>query len=356
MWPAVARAARMLRTRRVSVGRGDPAGEWAARLIGADRYVPGASVSLEDAGFYDVGGALVAWSVGELVEASKSTPMVRVRVPGCRARVWAKLEWFNPFSCSMKDRAVASLIRGASRHRIYEVSSGNTALALASLASARGLRAALYLARHAPMAAEEAIRLLGQRVERLPHPITVEARVDPGPGWERLGQFESPLNPAAHMRGTGREIIVQARHAGFRPSVFVAPAGTSGTVAGAGFMLHHYYRGNVRVYAVAPPRGDVVEGIRWQEWPSGWARLLLPPGTPLLHVSRREAVLMLRVFARLNGLLPGPSGAATLAAVRGLCRAGIVGAGDDVVVILPDHGLKYPGFLSEALGKVNRIP
>jgi len=329
----------MLRSRRVW-NRG-PVSRAAAWLLGVRAPPEGSEVSLEEAGFYRVRGPGLAWGPGELIEATRPTPLVRVRLPGCR-EAWAKLEWFNPYSMSMKDRPVRVLLESRGARRVYEVSSGNTGLALASLASALGLKARVCLPKHAPRITEALIKLAGQEAVRVEASSTDEVECPAGDGWVRLGQFTSLLNPASHVRGTGREVIAQLREAGREPTLFAAPIGTTGAFAGAGFTLQSYY-GSVRLVAVEPREGEVIEGMRR---PRGGGWLWLLEDYEVVEVARREAARMLAAFARLNGIYPGPSGSATLYAASRAC-----GPGDVVVVILPDAAVKYPGFVEEALGE-----
>jgi len=333
---AFGEAGLMLRAKRV--WNRQPVSRVAAWLLGVTPPPQGSEVSLEEAGFYEVNGGGVALGPGELLEATRPTPLVRVTLPPCR-EVWVKLEWFNPYSMSMKDRPVRILLDYRGAEKVYEVSSGNTGLALASLATALGASVRVCLPRHAPRITESLIRLAGQEALRVDAASTDDVECPEEEGWVRLGQFSSLLNPASHVRGTGREVIAQLRSIGRRPTLFVAPIGTTGAFTGTGFALENYY-GDVRLVAVEPREGEVLEGMRRPR--RGWLWLL--NDYEVVEVGRGEAARMLAEFAGTNGIYPGPSGSAALYAASKACDSS-----DVAVVLLPDAAIKYPDFVYEAL-------
>ena len=334
-------ASRFLGERRVRAS--DELELLAAYAIGADKALGPEWVTLGEAGFYDLGSPLrVAGDPVSLYEATRPTPLLATRLPGCGERIWLKLEWFNPFSLSMKDRTVYELLLRVEGESVWEASSGNTGVALAAMASMLGLKSRVYLPRHSTRTVRLLIRLLGGDVVETDAPSTTAIQAE---GEGRLGQFDSPWNPIAHMRWTGREIIVQLEHAGARPGLLVVPSGTGGTVAGTGFMLKNYYH-SVRIARVIPAEGEVIEGTRRAE--VGWLREL-GVSVETVEATRREALEGMLLLARTSGLAPGVSGGASVSAALRLCREyPDIG---DIVVVLPDHASKYPEALEEALNR-----
>ena len=362
--PVLRLASRYLRERRVDPGLAGTAREywWAVYALGV-RRAPSlgcAPRGLGELGYYDARSCstmAVARDAWELVWAPKPTPLVLARTPGGWPEVWLKLEWFNPYSLSSKDRVAAEIMAALARARVrgvVEVSSSNTGIALASIAARLGLEARVILPSTAPAENERVLRLLGARVERGRASVTtgmisraVELAVREGLAWSN--QFGNDLNFFAHTRGTGREIVMQLRAAGREPTALVAATGTSGTASGAMFVLHNYYGEDPpRFYPVAPAPGERIEGSRSPETGARWLSAI---GVPyrLVQTTRREALWGIRFLARHSGLVPGVSGGSVIAAVRRLVEEGELGRGDVVVAIMPDTGFKYPRAVEEAL-------
>lgn len=165
-------------------------------------------------------------SVAELAARDSPTPLVRLRSFGGRARVWAKLEWYHPFSLSIKDRIAAAMLLDAVERgllkpgdRIYEPTSTNTGLGLVGLGNFLGIRARVYLPSTAQRCVDYLFEAMGAEVVRKASPITTamigevleEARRD---GALVLNQFDNDMNLVAHLRGTAKEIDYQLRSRG----------------------------------------------------------------------------------------------------------------------------------------------
>ena len=215
--------------------------------------------------------------LGLLSNVDNPTPIVRLRrVPGFRhATVYAKLEWYNPFG-AVKDRVAANLVRDAEEHhrlpehvRLVEPTSGNTGIALAMLANAKGYDFTATVSNKVPAEKRASLRLFGTDLVELdddlcPAPGAPEGAIaraaDLGnqPGHYHLNQYKNPANPDAHYRTTGPEIRRQTEGT---VTHFVAGLGTCGTITGTGRFLKEQ-RKEVRVLGVHPAPGHDIPGVR----------------------------------------------------------------------------------------------
>ena len=152
--------------------------------------------------------------------ADNPTPLVRLgeTVPFKHAKVYAKLEWYNPFG-AVKDRVAFNLIRDAEERgvdlaHLVEPTSGNTGMALALLSNLRGYQFSATISSAIPLEKRSALRLFGTQLLELedalcPMPGAPEgamAKADElarQPGWHSLNQYKNPANPEAHFRTTG---------------------------------------------------------------------------------------------------------------------------------------------------------
>jgi cysteine synthase/O-phosphoserine sulfhydrylase/cystathionine beta-synthase len=313
------------------------------------------NMSLESLGLYDeVTGseARVYGSVLELVRRDRPTPLVMIKRAG-RVRLWAKLEWYNPLSLSIKDRTALSLVEGKlddimSRGKVYEASSSNTGVAVSALSRLFGFSARLYIPETAEQFGPDMIRAMGQEVV-VKGSSTMELRPLAREEAERdgavlLNQFESYYNPLAHIRWTAKELDLQSRFAGLRLKAVFATMGTAGHAAG----LATYFRARrpeVKVVGVQPAEGSSIPGIRrHDQWP--WPLLDAP--AEVVDVSDEEAARVALAIAREVGLLPGLSGGASIAAALRAAEGEAEEA--DYIVVVPDHGVKYLRLYSRYLG------
>src|SRR5262245_5233374 len=181
------------------------------------------------------------------------TPLVRFdHVVGCEhRRVYAKLEWYNPFG-AVKDRVAANLIQDAERRgtigqvrKLVEPTSGNTGMGLAMIANAKGYQLSTPLSSAIPLEKRNVLRFFGSNVIELsddlcPAPgapegaIAVAMQMGAMPGFHMLNQYANPANPEAHYLTTGPEIWRQTRG---EVTHFVAGLGTCGTITGTGRFL-----------------------------------------------------------------------------------------------------------------------
>jgi Cysteine synthase len=281
-------------------------------------------------------------SVQDLVTGLWPTPLVRLEHFG---DVWAKLEFFNPLSRSIKDRTVFFLLRRFLNDGLYgglveEASSGNVAVALAALANIYGFRYRAYTTKHLPRTTEVLLRVLGAGVVKVDRDSIDEgfwrwvrdnATRD---GAINLNQFENADNPEGHYYFTGGEIVDQFMSIGKRPRVLIAGIGTGGHVTGIARRLRDTF-GGVYVVGVEPAINNVIPGIKRLESGTRWVREVVDE---VIDVSLEEAVNGVIRVARSEGLLIGlSSGAVFQAFLKVRERLGDV----TYLLIFPDDIYKY---------------
>ncbi len=335
---------------------------WALRYLGAKMAAisEGAreevNVSLEALGLYDdvMGRSWRAYGdILEMLAYDRPTPLLRLRGSWGSARVWAKLEWYNPLSLSIKDRAawyMASLALDKIKAvgRIYEASSSNTGVALAAIAAVLGVRARIYIPETAADFGPAMVRLFGgeavvrgSSTNELRPVVAEDARRE---GALMLDQFANLANPFVHVRYTAKEIEAQANRAGLRLRGVFVTMGTGGHAAGISFYFRNR-RPDVKVYGVQPDEGGRIPGIKRQDFSSWWPLGERPH--EVIEVSAEEAMDAAIEVAKTNGILFGVSGGAAVAALRKSVDRLEEG---DYVVIIPDHGIKYLDLYLSHLG------
>ena len=281
---------------------------------------------------------------------------------GLNARILAKLEFMNPAG-SAKDRVGLAMLEDAERRGILkpgsviiEPTSGNTGIGLASAAAARGYRALIVMP---DSMSEERIKLMKAYGAELVLTPGVEgmsgaiAKADELqkeiPGSFVAGQFVNPANPGAHYRTTGPEIWEDTDG---RVDIFVATAGTGGTVTGTGRYLKEK-NPDIRVIAVEPASSAVLSGKaagshKIQGIGAGFVPEVLDTTVydEVIAVSDEDAYAYGSSLGKTEGFLAGISaGAAVCAAVEVAKRP--ENAGKTIVVLLPDggdHYLSTPGY------------
>lgn len=293
-----------------------------------------------------------------LPDEDNPTPLVRLRhvVPFAAARVYAKLEWYNPFG-AVKDRIAANMVRDAEEHhrlesggKLVEPTSGNTGLGLTMVGNAKGYPLRAPLSSAIPIEKRAALRFFGCDLIELddslcPAPGAPEGAIaramdiaEHEPGYHMLNQYANDANPAAHYRTTGPEIWRQTEG---RVTHFVASLGTCGTITGVGQYLRER-NPDVRLVAVHPEEGHDIPGVRSIQQLSQTKFFDREAYDHVVEVSNREAYEMCLRINREESLIAGPSSGL---AVAGLLKV-LADEPDAVVVAMfPDNIFKYSSSL-----------
>lgn len=270
----------------------------------------------------------------ELLTRGWPTPMLKISPPPREA--YAKLEWYNPFSQSVKDRTVYYLLKATPGAKLVEVSSGNVAVALSALGNVFGKRVKVYL----PAAGRYVAPLLDfldAEYQILDVSMTIEAlehlEKDIREGAVHPNQFNNDLNFLAHLR-TAVEIDWQLSAVGKKPDYIVAALGTSGHASALGFYFSVKY--GTRLVAVQPK--DWIPGIRRVESGMKWIKWV---EAEIVEVALGEAIEGVKKFAKSHGLLIGPSAGAVYSAFLRQGRPGLY------VLVFPDNLFKYGPVLDQ---------
>lgn len=272
------------------------------------------------------------------------------------ARLLAKLEFMN-IAGSVKDRVARSMLDDAQARGllkpdsvIIEPTSGNTGIGLCSVAAARGCRCIIVMPdtmsmeRRLLMAAYGAEVVLSPGEEGMAGAIKLaEALAKKYPNSFIPGQFVNPANPAAHIATTGPEIWADTDG---KVDIFVAGAGTGGTVTGVGTYLKSKNPA-VRIVAVEPETSAVLSGKKagkhgLQGIGAGFIPEILDTGIidEIIPVSDTDAYEMARRLGRMEGFLAGISSGAALHAACQLAKRP-ENEGKTIVTLLPDSGERY---------------
>jgi cysteine synthase/rhodanese-related sulfurtransferase len=276
-----------------------------------------------------------------ITEAIGNTPLVRIdpAVHGLRhIDLYAKLELLNPFG-SVKDRAAWNMARphlaaaAETGSQVVELSSGNTAKALAVLAGMHGLTFKSVTNRMRVPEIKDLLLLLGAEIEELPgqsecldptaadDPLTLFHRAlsEPGGAYLHTDQYFNPRNTEAHLTGTGPEIVKDLD--GRAPDWFIACVGTAGSSTGVARVLREHDPA-VRVVGLVAAKSDFIPGIRTIDEAREVG--LFDPDTydTIEAVGADDAIEGMLTLNRRCGILAGPTGgAAYFGAVRRLREA-----------------------------------
>ena len=275
---------------------------------------------------------------------------------GLKARILAKLEYFNPAG-SVKDRIAKAMIEDAEKSGklkpdsvIIEPTSGNTGIGLASVAAARGYRVILTMPetmsveRRSLMKAYGAELVLTEGAKGMKGAIAkAQELAKEIPNSFIPGQFVNPANPQAHRETTGPEIYEDTDG---NVDIFVAGVGTGGTVTGVGEYLKSK-KSDIKVVAVEPATSAVLStGVAGSHKIQGIGAGFVPDVLntkvydEIIPVSNEDAFATGKLIGKSEGVLVGiSSGAATYAAIELAKRP--ENEGKTIVVLLPDTGDRY---------------
>lgn len=304
-------------------------------------------------------------------QAIGRTPLVRLNrvTDGANAIVLAKIEGRNP-AFSVKCRIGVAMINDAQEKgllgpgkEIIEPTSGNTGIALAFVAAARGIPLTLTMPETMSIERRKLLTALGAKIILTEGPKGMNGAItkakeiaDSDPGkYLLLQQFSNPANPAIHEATTGPEIWDDTEG---KIDVFVAGVGTGGTITGVGRYIKNAKHKAIEVVAVEPSASPVItQKLNGEEIKPGPHQIqgigagFIPENLDLSvidkveQVSNEEAIEFARRITREEGILVGIScGAAAAVAVRLAKRPEY--AGKTIVVVLPDAAERY---LSTAL-------
>ncbi|QKC93998.1 cysteine synthase A [Mesorhizobium sp. NZP2298] len=299
------------------------------------------------------------------------TPLVRLdkfaKEKGIVANLVAKLEFFNPIA-SVKDRIGVAMIEALEaagkispgKTTLIEPTSGNTGIALAFAAAAKGYKLILTMPETMSVERRKMLALLGAELVLTEGPKGMKGAIAKAdelaatiPNAVIPQQFENPANPEIHRKTTAQEIWNDTQG---EVDIFVAGIGTGGTITGVGQVLKKH-KPSVHVVAVEPEASPVLSGgqpgpHKIQGIGAGFAPKILDTTIydEIVKVSNEDSVANARLVARLEGVPVGiSSGAALQAAI-------VVGSrpenkGKTLVVVIPDFAERYLStILFEGLG------
>ena len=301
-------------------------------------------------------------SVSELVG---KTPLLRLsnieKANDLNVTLLAKLECMNPAG-SVKDRVALSMITDAEKSgrlspggTIIEPTSGNTGIGIAALAAAKGYRVIITMPDTMSVERQRLMKAYGAEVILTDGKFGMNGAIAKADELAKeidgaivAGQFVNPANPLAHYQTTGPEIWADTDG---EVDVFVAGAGTGGTVTGTGRYLKEQNPA-VKVVAIEPATSAVLSGGKagahgLQGIGAGFVPVILDTSVidEVMPITDEAAYEAVRALARLEGVLVGISSGAALSAAVSLAKRP-ESEGKTIVVLLPDTGERY---LSTAL-------
>ncbi|MBM3475496.1 MAG: cysteine synthase family protein [Armatimonadetes bacterium] len=274
-----------------------------------------------------------------------NTPLVPVPLgpDAGGAQFFAKLEWYNPTG-SLKDRIALHMIEAAEASGeltpdkiLLEATSGNTGIALAAVAAAKGYGAQIVMSAAMSEERKLTLRSLGAELVLTPAEEGCDGAViraqdlAEGPRYHLLGQFVRPTNAEAHYLTTGAEVVRQCPEL----DCFVAGIGTGGTIMGVGRRLREALP-HVKIAGIAAQYQSMIQGLMSLE--QYVAPILdLSILDERVEVSDAEAFAAARELAREQGLFVGLSSGATYVAARKLAARGY----RRIIGLFGDSGAKY---------------
>ena len=291
-----------------------------------------------------------------ILDTIGSTPIVRLhRIAPKHVTLYAKIEAFNPGG-SVKDRLALAIVLDAEQksvlkpgQTIVEATSGNTGIALAMVAAARGYPFVAVMTETFSIERRKLMRAYGAKViltpaaERGSGVVRRARELAEKHGWFLASQFENPANPAYHRNTTAPEILRD--FAGKRLDYFVSGWGTGGTITGVGEVLR-VARPEVKIIASEPAGAALLSGSEWKPHKiQGWTPDFLPEvlsrtiADEILPIDETLARDTARRLASEEGVFVGISAGATVAAALRIAETATPGS--VLLAMLPDTGERY---------------
>jgi cysteine synthase A len=291
-----------------------------------------------------------------ILDTIGSTPIVKLhRIAPKHVDLYVKVEAFNPGG-SVKDRLAIAIVLDAEQKglikpgdTIIEATSGNTGVALAMVAAARGYKFVAIMTETFSVERRKLMRAYGAKViltpaaERGSGMVKKAEELAKKHGWFLARQFQNPANPAYHRQTTAAEILRD--FAGKRLDYFVTGWGTGGTLTGVGEVLR-LARPEVKIIASEPAGAALLSGNEWKPHKiQGWTPDFLPEVLsrtaahaiePVDEVLARDTA---RRLAAEEGIFVGISSGATLAAALKIAET--AAKGSVLLAMLPDTGERY---------------
>jgi cysteine synthase A len=287
-----------------------------------------------------------------------NTPLVQILAlnKAGKATIAAKLEFFNPLS-SVKDRIGVAMIEDAEAKgilkkgtSIIEPTSGNTGIALAFAAAAKGYRLILTMPETMSVERRKILKIFGAELVLTEGPKGMRGAIEKAEELHRENpdsfmpqQFKNPANPAIHRRTTAEEIW---KDTDGQVDILIAGIGTGGTITGVGEVLKAY-KHSAKVIAVEPDSSPVLSGgqpgpHKIQGIGAGFVPDVLNRSVidEIIKVNDQDAADVARRLAKEEGIFVGISSGAALWAALQVARRD-ENAGKLIVVILPDTGERY---------------
>jgi cysteine synthase len=289
-----------------------------------------------------------------ILELIGETPLIKINklTKENEATVFAKLEWYN-IGGSVKDRMAKYLIEYAEASGrltkdkiILEATSGNTGIALAMIAAAKGYKITIVMPESVSIERRKIIKAFGAELILSPGEkgtggaIELKQKLlkENPEKYIDINQFKDPANILAHYQTTGKEILEQTNG---KVDMIVVGIGTAGTGVGISLRVKEY-NPKIKIVGVTPKLGVSIQGLRnpKEAYPTQLFRK--ESFDEIVEISKEEipkTFEIAREMAKKEGLLIGMSAGAIMYVA--LLKARELGKGKTIVAVLPDNGLKY---------------